>query len=145
MAFSAAYQMSPGSSVVVTAIHQRMNHINKSHLCVARQLGWVQLVAFESWKPESKASFKQNRLTLMCSAHALQSTFRDASQFRALTVSAVPVLIQIECERARAFGFLSMSKGSCTTKACSIYLPADWSPTSVTDLWIQIYTWAVPA
>lgn len=38
---------------------ERMNHINKSHLCIAQQCSWGRLVAFERTEPGNTASFKQ--------------------------------------------------------------------------------------
>lgn len=41
---------------------QKMNHINKSHLCIALQLSWGQLVAFEAfwnlkkWRASNKVA-----------------------------------------------------------------------------------------
>lgn len=60
MAFSAASSDIIGLLCCGHSHSERMNHINKSHLCIAQQRSWGRLVAFEHTKPGNTGSFKQN-------------------------------------------------------------------------------------
>lgn len=105
---------------------QRMNHINKSHLCIALQLSWGQPVAFELLKPENVASFKQSRWCWRI--RALRRAFRDASQVLCIDWINMPLLILGVCESEPErffFALLSVLKRVFNYKGSS-YFSSCW-------------------
>lgn len=104
---------------------QKMNHINKSHLCIALQLSWGQLVAFEAfwnlkkWRASNKVA----------DVDALRRTLRDASRVLCIYWINMPLLILSVCEREpQLFGLLSAFKrvsdykGSSYSSSCWVIL-----------------------
>lgn len=132
MAFSAAYQMSLGSSVVVAAIQRGWITLIKAIFALlnsSAEVGWWH---FECSKPGYTGSFKRSGW-YWCE---LRWVFRDALQY-SLCRPCFCLLRVCVCVRGRElelFGVLFVLKGSSTTKTHLISHPADWSFSSLTCL-----------
>lgn len=117
---------------------QKMNHINKSHLCIALQLSWGQLVAFEAfWNLKKwRASNKVADVDVFVRYGAHWGMRLECCAF---TESTCLCLFQARVKESRSFlVYCLLLKESLTTKARLIPHPAEWSFSSVTRLWMQI-------